>query len=363
MSAFGIDVQDTLTQIVLREGVDRQVRQRSIGDGVRDVIAHFANGDAIGERAARALGGDPKLGAGEVFWRAVRTRLSAFLGRVDPSRRNGYSFCFAISPGGFETRQGDLAKTLSMSGWEPPLIVSSPCALAATTLISARGRIASIVVGERETSLQLFDVDAGGQSLGVAGAATVVEIGMRAWEDELLRAMTQRARNVPPIDSLLRLEFSAAAMEFATALSRAPRDQPVLWQGPLADEALFELALSPDDCAQWPSVRRLDQAIGGFFGHEPGPDVIVVGGVGAAWPFAATTAVRFGRIWPSGVPWEEVARGAAYLATDRVRLDTQVRAALAAPAAATGDDLPAGPRFDEEQTPPWLRGRRRTSDP
>lgn len=362
MSAFGIELQDTLIQVVLREGANQNARHRSIGDGIRDVIPCFATGDAIGERAVRALGAAATPSANDVFWRAMRTRLSAFLGRVDPTRRNGYSFCFAMSPSGFETRQKDLARTLASSGWEQPLMVASPCALAATTLVSARGRVAAIVVGEHDTSLQSFDVDSGAQRVAAGGTAAVVEVGTRDWEDELLRTVMQRARHVPLIDALLKVEFSAAAMEFATSLSRAPRDQPVLWQGPLAHEAFFELALSSDDCMQWPSVRQLDQAIAAFFAREPGPDVIVVGGVGAAWPFAAGAAARFGRIWPSGAPSEDVARGAAFLATGKVQIEAP-SIALLLPPVIVEQEVPAGPRFDEEQTPPWLRGRRRSTEP
>lgn len=362
MSAFGVDLQDTLIQVVLREGASLQVRHRSIGDGIRDVIPCFAAGDAIGERAVRALGAASTPAAGDEFWRAVRARLSAFLGRVDPTARNGYSFCFAISPSAFEARQKDLARTLASSGWEQPLMASSPCALAATTLVSEHGRVVAIVVGEHESSMQSFDVDAGARRLSAAGSATIVDVGMRAWEGELLRTVTQRARHVPPIDALLKIEFSAAAMEFATGLSRAPRDQPVLWQGPLAHAAFLELALSSDDCMQWPSVRQLDQAIAAFFKFEPSPDVVVVGGVGAAWPFAASAASRFGRIWPSGAPSEEVARGAAYLATGKVSLDGPPFAMLP-PAVVPEPEVPDGPRFDEEQTPPWLRGRRRSTEP
>ncbi len=109
-----------------------------------------------------------------------------------------------------------------------------------------------------------------------------------------------------------------AATEFGARLGHIPEDESVEWEGPLAERMFEPLRLSRKECREWPEVAALTrqlpdvlrdaaQAVGG----SERLDFVVVGGVGAMWPFAAEVAAKRARVWQSGFPLEDVARGAA----------------------------------------------------
>ena len=101
-------------------------------------------------------------------------------------------------------------------------------------------------------------------------------------------------------------------------LGRGRADECVEWDGPLAERMFETLRLSREECREWPEVTALTdvlpsvirQAVAAVSANER-LDLIVVGGAGASWPFAADCAEALGTVWKSGFPPEDVARGAA----------------------------------------------------
>jgi hypothetical protein len=90
------------------------------------------------------------------------------------------------------------------------------------------------------------------------------------------------------------------------------------------------------------------------FAGPRGPDYIVVGGVGATWPFATDAAAASGRLWTSGDPPADVSRGAAWW-PDRSLAGRWEQASEDLPVPAIRPMEASAPASVVDETPPWLR--------
>ncbi|HLV78829.1 MAG TPA: hypothetical protein VKT32_01070, partial [Chthonomonadaceae bacterium] len=122
-----------------------------------------------------------------------------------------------------------------------------------------------------------------------------------------------------PIRPGYELALRDAALEFGARLRRAPSGRAVGWTGPLRDKLYAPLQLTPEECYAWPEAAPVMSGLPGLIrdslsavNHAGRPDLILVGGIGAFWPFAAEAARSSGRVQQSESPEEDVARGAAW---------------------------------------------------
>jgi hypothetical protein len=92
----------------------------------------------------------------------------------------------------------------------------------------------------------------------------------------------------------------------------------VEWRGPLASHMYTDLRLQRRQVESWPEAQRwtielprlAQDAVAGL-GEECAPDLIVLGGIGVCWPFAAGAIKHLGAIEVVPQVWESVARGSA----------------------------------------------------
>ena len=102
MNVIGIDYQQTLSVICLREGQEL-IRFRTIGDGLCPIIPNALEKEHWGSSALLVaspqdlLHGNPvqedpwldEPGAG-LFWQGIARHLYSYLGQINPTPKNGY---------------------------------------------------------------------------------------------------------------------------------------------------------------------------------------------------------------------------------------------------------------------------------
>lgn len=352
MNAFGIDYGRTLSIVSLRDGKGPRARTRLVGDGFRASIPHATSAPSSpptledpllwGSRAleAKARGGAlrpeenlaglwlERPGA-MLFWQGMMQRLTAYVGRVKPLPSNGYDTIIALPSESIEDTSVQLSDLCREAGFEGVTIVPSPHALLCRWMMEVvvmpwgegAQTVASVSVGDDSISVCAYRVTMRGPNMPQITASSrcfsIPECGSARWGHRLLQEVANRWREMPEIGDEMALRD--AANEFGARLSRARQDEQVEWDGPLAERMFENLRLSRRECREWPEVGPLVQELPTLLHqtahavNESGRlDLVLVGGVGAMWPFAAEVAASEFRMWQSGFPLEDVARGAAF---------------------------------------------------
>ncbi len=290
-----------------------------------------------------------------LFWRGARERLYRYLGRMPPTEEHGYRVAVAITAGDNALNAiravTNLARTAGLNDVD---VVAAADALLCAFLASGRQNnvlaaeadernaisIVAVAVGDTGTEVAGYRLApqasiTSAPSIERAGSPVFLPFGESHWVARLLGELRSRLREAPPPGQDLLLYDAArawgAALGRASVSSAGLRDNNVasprvMWDGPLRERLYAPLRLSLDECLRdWPEACALVDQLTGHIregarkaGAKNGvPDIVLIGGVGANWPFAAHAAASVVAtdatprlLWQGGE--EAVARGATW---------------------------------------------------
>jgi len=389
MNTFGIDYQQSLTVIALREEYEGRSVIRSVGDGSRSLIPNAVS--LRGEWGSRA-GKQPDVFAAGVleptgdgawlddpgpglFWHGLYSRLRSYLGRLDPLRRNGYRSVVALQGANWEADAHAVGALARAAGFEEIVVIPSTHALLCRWLSTTHSSLAevpcvvAVAVGETSTQVCGFRIEWSRPGTATIAAAsipsTLPRTGQAYWNQRLFTLLKERLSEdlLAGHDRALR----DAAMRYAIRLSRTEAGQSAEWREVFEDRLYQPLLLSLDRCQSWPEASNLAAQMPNAVRaalrtiSSPRPDVLVVGGVGTVWPFAEVIATGMGicPVWRSGAPEDDVAAGATRWGElcqhpSGVLLDRSV--SLGQAPTPSRDPLRSLPTDDAMSIPPWERG-------
>lgn len=312
-AVLGLDPQRSRTCLILRETAGTATAVTPVGDGHRRLVPNAVRGDAWGSPAA----GNPADPWGVPFLRGVRERVAGYLGLRGRDHTRAYQVCLALGPSAPD-RVTTLARCRAAG--LPEVTLADPVdALVCRRLVEPghpvpSGMILVVACGEAWTSAAVYRAgpDAGhpARVRRVAGPLTAPQ-GAGPVTDRLARAVQDRT--VEGVYAALEVEDGV--LEYGALLRHHPADEPVQWQGPLADRMFAPLRLSAAELRGWPEAGRLADTMTGLAdrlldGAEPA--AIVVGGPGAVLPCVPEALGRRGALWQSPEPELDLAVGAAW---------------------------------------------------
>lgn len=400
MNGIGIDYQQTLTLIALREGGQERPRTRMIDDGCRQLIPHaVADNGLWGTKAfqaqpARWLSPVEGLPTGPwldeassgPFWDCLYRRTYNYLGRIPPVPREGYQVVVALpsasdsdeatvvlrrsEKAGFLHGQSITVTDALLSRWlATPGNAQLPPQVAVVIAITD---CAVCVSGYRSDGLR----SDGWPRFVRGGWLRLESVGFRYWCDHLLEEVRRHLTESPGASEELLLRDGA--VEFASRLRMMKRTEALEWTGPLHDRLFSPASFSPGECHNWPSatslavklpaaVKRVIQPLGA----TSKVSLLILGGVGAVWPFAAEIAKNLGPTWCGSSPEHDIALGAAwwpilgrrcladspYLVLESTRLAAHSTLALE-PAASEPEQSTDDSGSEMNSIPPWERDRK-----
>ena len=387
MNTIGVDYQPTVTVIALREEGSGGAQVASVGDGVRSRIPNaIARDGAWGSRAdghagifAAALGSGAWVeepGAG-LFWGGLYGRLCAYLGRLAPVRRNGYRIAVALQGTNHSTEAHAVAALARAAGFDDIMVIPATHALLCCWLASPglepqlglesqkEQLLVAIAVGEVSTQVVAFRLEWDSRGLPSIEAASapvsIEEAGEAVWNRRLLDLVRKRLNEELPTG--FERSLRDAATRYALRLSQSRENQSVEWREIFEERLYAPLSLSYSECAAWPESfsfsQQLPDAVRGALRTIGGEsaELLMVGGLGSAWPFAQRIAAAMGPVWSSGAAGDDVAAGAAWWGDlcdhpSGMLLDS-VPALEAAASVQTVVETRSG---ESHLIPPWARG-------
>ncbi|MFM9965325.1 MAG: hypothetical protein ACKV2Q_29415 [Planctomycetaceae bacterium] len=337
MNGIGIDYQQTLSVIGLREGDGLTARTRLIGDGWRRLVPHTALSDGRwGTEAAMAnslsstadiLPGGPWFDDVHLpcYWRGLYGRVRNYLGGVQPVPKSQFRVVVAM-PCEIDSEEAHRVRNLvEGTEWEHVQWIRTTDALVCRWLasptrdMSKAGTVVAVVAGDTSLTLAAYRVVVGSnERLSVSATTPLIrldDIGHWYWSQAVLSEVRRRLPEPPSLADELALRDSV--LEFASALRRTASDTPVSWTGALNDRLFamptwthrelgnsLPLSASVIAAAAQRQARELSAS--------ERPAVILVGGIGAAWPFLSDALKHLAPIWQMPAPEEDVALGAAW---------------------------------------------------
>jgi hypothetical protein len=233
------------------------------------------------------------------------------------------------------------------------------------------GTVVAVACGEAATWISAYDVERSESALRITALATgQCPVGSWPVSAALARLVLERCREGVPATALLAL--LDGGLELGAVLRAHASTDEVTWDGPLTDRMFAPLRLSGAGMAGWPEVSSATGAIAELVGsvcagRGAGPPQILVGGIGAVWPFVADALREVGSVWQSQDPAIDVAVGAAWSPWLRAEGRVVLAGAEAATGAAAGPgarppepaaqsgSTPRPPEADSAEIPPWLR--------
>jgi hypothetical protein len=368
MNVIGIDYQQTLSVIALREGRGVSAPITSIGDGRRVLVPHAVTSagtwgsDALRDASATCYQPLDPLQDGPwlespgavLFWQGLYARLVSFLGRVKPNLANGYQTTIALQGEDWQAARSGVLSLCAQAGLskndsgglrEATFIPATEALLcrwlsAPSTFApvpdpdSDRPETSRKSSGELPTEAVITVVAAGDNST-LIGAYRVqrdyaghwhiserpatlqhLPIGLSAWQAHLLTEVCSRFSEECGPDSTPELRDSA--LDFAWQITQAAADKELTWRGAGQERMYAPLFLTHAGCARWPETQTLQTLLppalnraAAALGKSARPDRILIGGVGALWPFAGEIANRVAPTWSSSSPQTDIAFGAA----------------------------------------------------
>ncbi|MQA81731.1 MAG: hypothetical protein GEV10_25200 [Streptosporangiales bacterium] len=379
----GIDSQHSWSAVVVNEVSTEGTQCSPVGDGRRHLVPHAYDDEGRWGTAAAeaALDGSPETSL--LSWRrdpwtvaflaGVRDRLYAYLGDVAPTGAHGYAICTTEPAGPEAPDAATLGRTFAEAGLPDCWLVDPAAALVCRWLADeTSGRlerprtVLAVVCGEERTTASAFRVeptDDGRVTVRRDGTPPdPTPHGVGPWHAELADTVVERCREgVRRGDALAVLD---GVLEFGARL-RSQRDplEPVEWMGPLADRMFATLQVSRRSLAGQHQVVELtdairDRAAEAMRTVDDPVDLVLAGGLGAVWPFAADTLQEHAPVWQSRRPELDLAVGATWWPALAARFGTDAHPIEVAPAPAVEQlaepvrepDAPA-----TEERPPWLR--------
>ena len=341
MNTIGIDYEQTLSVVCLGEGSGGFMGVRNVGDGLRSIIPNAVHGEDLwGSRALEAgakiadVVDGPWLAEPDAsqFWLGLYQRLYAFSGRIAPTSKKGYRLVAGLQAVDWRAATEGVERLCGQAGFGDPTCISATDALLARHLAERRRIptgdtvITAVAVGDTSTAVCSYRLRRDAQGAGLPrllardSTPRHLPYGHAHWAGRLLVNISDLFTE--PIHSGYDLAMRDSALEFGSRLRRAPAGRAVTWTGPLRDKLYTPLELTVADCCAWPEaaplvrqlpdmIRESAAALEPSGGRAARPDLILVGGVGALWPFAVIAAATVGPVQQSNSPEEDVARGAA----------------------------------------------------
>jgi hypothetical protein len=354
VNAIGIDFQRTLTSLHLREGQGIAARFRAMGDGrgaqIPNAVAMAATtgggttATAWGSaalshpRAERLCGSDTLAPApwtdepqAVEFLRCVGASVRTYLGGLEPIPRNGYQVVLTAQGIGLNDL-GRVQQIVLAAGLSEALCIPACDALVARWLMEpassvhtagpGQRTVVAVTIGDVCTQVAAYTIRPGSEPwpapprVDALPGTISITAGHAWWAAELLKAVESRVPEGADHDDDASLHV--AALEFAVRLTSA-NGGVLRWTGALSDRMYEPLELTVADCwARWPEAMELRRSLGRAVGEvsrrsaPQGPHLVLLGGIGAAWPFArdALRAADWAT-WESGSPHDDLARGAA----------------------------------------------------
>lgn len=362
----GVDLQYSRATIGLREGMGQQRSANLVGDGTRRLVpSATGSGGTWGSSAVEAFFervGDMAAAADQVlgwrvdpwsaeFLRGLRERLVAYLGEVPPDLRHGYHVCICAGQAdavGWEGRAGadtddgppstarSAAQRCAAAGLTDVTFVRPTDALLCRWIAEwVRHPSASGVAEPAPSKVTVLVVACGESWTAVAGYALMlgetrplisrlpgtagrVERGSGEWSAGLARQVMARCREgTRPSAALAVLD---ATLELGALLGTRQDGETIEWSGPLADAMSTPLRIRRREQAALAEVRLTTGSVTELVAKTlpeagPPPPVIVVGGIGAVWPYV-TDALQPNRdratLWRSSEPEYDLAVGATW---------------------------------------------------
>lgn len=334
---LGLDPQHTRTCLTLLDGLSRPRESapvpQPVGDGRRRLIPNASGPGALwGSRSAdHRLAGVRAASPTELTthlldWRrdpldqafltGVRERLADYLGR--PAGLGDYQLCIAIDP----TIRSPVDDAAEAAGLVNVVRISPTDALLHRWLgrsgsaAAYEGDVVTVACGETETTATRYQVTVSQTHHAVTEIATRWNaVGALPISEALARLVPERCKQgIPPAVLLALLD---GCLEFAAILRDLPERRAVSWDGPLADRLFAPLRIDRSELDRWPEVTALVGTLDDLLrplcaDSTPRELTVVVGGIGAAWPFVDRTAATFGTVWRSSDPEFDIATGAAW---------------------------------------------------
>lgn len=342
MHAIGIDYQQTLSVMCLREGPSATAKIRSVGDGRRSLIPNVVDRNGAWGSHVQSAGLTSKLyqkptretawfsdEEATIFWRGLYTRLFKFLGRLEPISLNGYHTVVATQAGHYTMAVEQITRWSKNAGFSDITVIPTTDAFLCRWLSDpiaekSQARVVVVVlVGDISVDVRAYRVEIADHVpyLSIRAASPIVvlhDTGQAWWVNRLLELIGERMH-----ETLAQKQTSAlwdAAIEFGWRISTVPSHQPVTWGGPGQAQLFTPLSLTRHECSSWSEVSRLttrlpaaiDEAVRAITDHDQ-YDTVLIGGIGAIWPFAKEAITGLAKdvvIWQSMTPQEDAAWGA-----------------------------------------------------
>lgn len=342
MSTLGVDYQQTLLSICLREGSYQNACFRFIGDGIQTLIPNVIYQDAQnqlwGSKALRnkEFSWLTKVSACEGLsypnldiWNHIYCHLYNFLGRVTPRPENNYQLVVAPQVENHSQVAKNIERVCLTAGFKSPTIIYTPAAILsrwvaehAISQIDEKKIVVVVAVGDISAIVGAYELYPNTQQSSppfyLTNASPQIHIsntGLAYWNAKLLSIVSTKLKN--SITPEYNLGMRDAALEFGRYLGKVDRHQLLDWNGPLKQKMYASLDITRKQCEIWPEVYNftlclptaIEQALSAIDSKQP--DFILVGGAGAIYPFAKDIAIKFGQVWQSSNPEQDVAQGAA----------------------------------------------------
>jgi len=328
MNAFGIDWGRLFTFVSLFEQGKRQ-NLLSVDDGRRKRIAHAV------ERTRKLWGSEAVALAPEsfdvsdvgeaawwqpsqksaFFWKCLAKRLETYCGGF--AAAINYETRIAVQALADSPRLTEVAQMAQDVGLPNVQAVSATDALLARWLGEERPseecHVAAVVVGDTATLLTLMRLrpaDSGSVRIHRT-LQTSLPYGAWSWATHLRYLVNQRMHESLP--ATWEIAWQDALQEFGLRLSEASETQEVLWNGPGRDRSYAPFTLTPRQCSEWETVRGFQSDLRVALGSHPRPNWVLLGGLGAEWPFARNVARTLALCWQTTSPNTAIAEGAALL--------------------------------------------------
>lgn len=344
MSTIGIDFSRTSTVACLREGVIPACRWQLISDGNRIRIPNAVDGKGRWGSVAVAADEDDLTGGylqleaepwltgpqPRMFWERMAARFTSFLGRVEPLAKNGYGVVIAPETSTFLSTSTLLTQMCchgAVSALDGATCIPPQRAVLSRWLaeINLRGsaNVIAVTVGETIVAASAYAIEfIQGKSPHVVRCGPtsfVTGTGSAWWEQSVATRIVDLAN--ADVHTTHTIEMRDSLLAIATRLRLSAHDSSFEWQGPFSDRMFHPIELDRSWFRNLPEVQsflidlpRLVSDAWNGFGNRP--DAILLGGVGACWPFAlealeGTWQFHNVPVWQSTNPLEDVARGAA----------------------------------------------------
>ncbi len=348
MNSIGIDFGRTASTVCISEGDWRKkTGWRNVGDGKRLLIPNAVDGEGRWASAAveansstlRAGFIEPEHGAWldestvEKYLSGLAKRIVSYLGRVEPVRRQGFEV--VIAPHSLDFLSAEKAILRVCRPNFIPAFEDAFCIPPVRALLSrwamerpsdGSKQVNAIVVhvGDTQSAVARYEVVFDEGFARVAGSGilkALPECGSFGWEQAMVKEIAQRSRSGTSAPILT--EIFDAVRQVAALMRQDKPHASIRLPHQLAERMYHPMEFRRSEMvASMMEVNALTQPLAVLVEQSlqemkaETPTEIIVGGVGAFWPFAFDSLsslfmLRDMRFWQSTDPREDVARGAA----------------------------------------------------